>query len=58
MHLASIFLLLSRVRVLKKVLQIERDGVLKDGPLISTKGKNKELKTISDQICWVHVKEP
>lgn len=47
-------------KVLKEVLQIERDGLFKDGQLVSTKGKNKEeLKTIrSDQICWVHGKEP
>lgn len=47
-------------KVLKEVLQIEKLGLFKDGQLVSTKGKNKEeLKTIrSDQICWVHGKEP
>lgn len=46
-------------KVLREVLQIERQGLFKDGQLVSTKGKNKEeLKTIrSDQICWVHGKE-
>lgn len=47
-------------KVLKEVLQIENLGLFRDGQLVSTKGKNKEeLKTIrSDQICWVHGKEP
>lgn len=46
--------------VFKEVLQIERQGLFRDGQLVSTKGKNKEeLKTIrSDQICWVHGREP
>lgn len=45
--------------ILKEVLQIEREGLFRDGQLVSTKGKNKEeLKTIrGDQICWVHGKE-
>lgn len=47
-------------RVLTEVLHIAQQGLLRDGQLVSTKGKNKEeLKTIrSDQICWVHGKEP
>lgn len=47
-------------KVLREVFQIEKQGLFRDGQLVSTKGKNKEeLKTIrSDQICWVHGSEP
>ncbi|XP_066249083.1 prolyl hydroxylase EGLN3 [Euwallacea similis] len=47
-------------RVLAEVLNIKNAGALRDGQLVSTKGKAKEdLRTIrSDKICWVHGKEP
>ncbi|XP_060532208.1 prolyl hydroxylase EGLN3 [Cylas formicarius] len=46
-------------KVLAEVLKIKGMGALRDGQLVSSKGKAKEdLKTIrSDQICWVHGKE-
>ncbi|XP_050293977.1 egl nine homolog 1-like isoform X2 [Anthonomus grandis grandis] len=46
-------------QILAEVLNIKEKGALRDGQLVSTKGKGKEeLKTIrSDQICWVHGKE-
>ncbi|KAL1488001.1 hypothetical protein ABEB36_015379 [Hypothenemus hampei] len=48
------------LKVLSEVLEIKGRGDLRDGQLVSTRGKGKEdLKTIrSDQICWVHGKEP
>ncbi|XP_019769773.1 prolyl hydroxylase EGLN3 isoform X2 [Dendroctonus ponderosae] len=47
-------------RVMAEVLNIKGTGALRDGQLVSTRGKAKEdLKTIrSDKICWVHGKEP
>ncbi|XP_076268262.1 prolyl hydroxylase EGLN3-like [Rhynchophorus ferrugineus] len=46
-------------KVLAEVLHIKNKGALRDGQLVSTKGKAKEdLKTIrSDKICWVDGKE-
>ncbi|CAG9861656.1 unnamed protein product [Phyllotreta striolata] len=44
--------------VLSEVLLMEREGVFRDGQLVSSKG-DEDSKTIrSDQICWVHGKEP
>lgn len=47
-------------RVLAEVLNIQRKGALRDGQLVSPRGKaTEDLKTIrSDKICWVHGKEP
>lgn len=46
-------------KVLEEVLHIKNEGALRDGQLVSTKGKaQKDLKTIrSDKICWVDGKE-
>lgn len=47
-------------RVLAEVLNIKSKGALRDGQLVSPRGKaTEDLKTIrSDKICWVHGKEP
>ncbi|KAJ8980181.1 hypothetical protein NQ317_011426 [Molorchus minor] len=45
--------------VLSEVLEMQSQGVFRDGQLVSSKGKKEDLKTIrGDQICWVHGKEP
>lgn len=45
--------------VLREVLNLNKQGVFRDGQLVSTKGNKSDLKTIrSDQICWVDGREP
>ncbi|CAG9836343.1 unnamed protein product [Diabrotica balteata] len=45
--------------VLAEVLNMGNQGVFRDGQLVSSKGSGEDSKTIrSDQICWVHGKEP
>lgn len=44
--------------VLAEVLTMEHQGVFRDGQLVSSKGNNEDSKIRSDQICWVHGKEP
>lgn len=47
-------------RVLAEVLRIQNQGLLRDGQLVDTRGKNEEeLKRIrSDKIYWAHGSEP
>ncbi|KAJ8963835.1 hypothetical protein NQ314_005350 [Rhamnusium bicolor] len=45
--------------VFSEVLEMEAQGVFRDGQLVSSKGNQEDLKTIrGDQICWIHGKEP